>query len=530
MKQGFESAGIRQAGASVAQARDASAILWIGGWTLFFIFAGSFAGCDNKGAPPKRDHPKARPGCSNVLLIVVDTLRADKLGCYRNPLGLTPHIDKLAAEGYRFSWAFSHAPWTLPATASLLTSSYPQQHGAGGSHGDIRNFKGINSEVRTLAECLWDQGYDTAAIVNVLFLAEKFGLKRGFDLYDYKAQDADQKNERKATEVTDWSIEWIKSHQKESDRPFFLLVHYFDPHLRYDPPPAFRRKFARPEDRETTDTLFGSEAQMLSFRRGEIPVDQIPVKRLEALYNGEVAYTDDEIGRLLDAIEDMKLADTTVVALTSDHGEEFLDHNGFEHGHTLYDEMIRVPLIIRAHGAKPGFSVKNVGHIDVAPTLCELAGVQPDPVFQGRSLVPLMAQEDFEEKPIMSQGNMWEGMLKALREGNYKFIKGPVFRELYNIAGDPREQKSLCANASLTDRCNEFEAHLDEFLSKIGTKPGINVSLSSKEEKGFKGLGYVKEKDTSKGANGAASQTTTRPSTQPTSSPSSPESAGGGTP
>lgn len=530
MNQVFESAVIRHAGASIARRRSAAAVKRIGCWTLVCILACGVVGCNDKGAQPKREHPKARSGCSNVILIVVDTLRADKLGCYLNPLGLTPHIDKLAAEGFRFSWAFSHAPWTLPATASLLTSSYPQQHGAGGSNGDIRNFKGINDDVRTLAECFWDQGYDTAAIVNVLFLAEKFGLTRGFDVYDYKAQDADQKDERKATEVTDWSIAWIKSHQKKSDRPFFLFVHYFDPHLRYDPPPAFRRKFARPEDRETTDTLFGSEAEMLRFRRGEIPVDDIPVKRLEALYNGEVAYTDDEIGRLLDAIAEMKLADTTVVALTADHGEEFLDHNGFEHGHTLYDEMIRVPLIIRAKGGKPGFSVKNVGHIDVAPTLCELAGVQPDPVFQGRSLVSLMEQEHFDEEPIMSQGNMWEGMLKALRKDRYKFIKGPVVRELYNIAGDPREQKNLCANTTFAERCNEFEASLDDFLSKIGTKPGLNVNFLSTEEKGLKGIGYVMDKDSSKGAKGATSQSTTEPTTQPAAAPSSPESTDGGAP
>ncbi len=461
----------------------------------------ALSGCDDK-AEPSTPRQKARPTARNVVLIVVDTLRADKLGCYGNSLGLTPKIDKLAEEGFRFDFAYAHAPWTLPSTASLLTSAYPQQHGAGGSNGEFDKFTGINKDVRTLAECFWSQGYDTAAIVNVLFLAPKFGLNRGFDTYDFQQQGASQANDRKATEVTDWAINWMKEHGKSKDgRPFFLLVHYFDPHLQYDPPEKFRQKYALPEDKTADPTLFGSAADMLKFRAGGIPVDQIPLKRLEALYNGEIAYTDEEIGRLLGEMKKMSLDENTVVVLTSDHGEEFFDHGGYEHGHTLYDEMIRVPLIIRSKGdLKPGFSVRNVGHIDVAPTLCSLADVAPESIFQGRDLVTLMRESKLEkDEPVFSQGNMWGGMLRAYRDGRFKLIKRPVARELYNILGDPMEKKNLCGDADFSAKCDEYETLLDDFGVKIGTRPGINVALTKDEEnQAIKG-GYAGGKKSASG-------------------------------
>ncbi|MBK8268527.1 MAG: sulfatase [Planctomycetes bacterium] len=338
------------------------------GLALACAAIGAACSCESEKKPERKP---AKTTARNVVIVLIDTLRADKLGCYGNTLGLTPNIDQIASEGFRFDQAFSHAPWTLPATASLLTSSYPQQHGAGQKRkGSTSNFDftGLAPDVRTIAECYYDQGFDTHAIVNVLFLApKKFGIDRGFSSFDFKAQDKTQTDHRRATDVTDLAISWIKHHQESSDRPFFLLVHYFDPHLKYDPPAEFRKRFALPQDQQPDPTLFGSESDMINFRNGVLPASQIPIKRLEALYNGEVAYTDEQVGRLWNEIKKMGIGDRTVMALTADHGEEFFDHDGFEHGHTLYDEMIRVPLVLWGPEAvKPGMSKTAVGHVDVA--------------------------------------------------------------------------------------------------------------------------------------------------------------------
>ncbi len=204
--------------------------------------------------------PEPSSTSPNVLLVLIDTLRADKLGCYGSDLGLTPNIDRLAAQGCLFEQAFSHAPWTLPSVSSLLTSTYPVRHGAGGRLGSLT---GLASDVRTMAECYADQGYDTGAIINVLFLSPKFGISRGFDDYDFRPPREGQRVQRRATEVTDSALTWMEAQKKRSGLPFFYMVHYFDPHLTYDPPARFLEKFALPADRTVDPDLFGTEQDMI---------------------------------------------------------------------------------------------------------------------------------------------------------------------------------------------------------------------------------------------------------------------------
>lgn len=443
---------------------------------------------------PQRPSPPAT--AQSVVLVLIDTLRADKLGCYGGSGGLTPRIDGFAEQGFVFERAYSHAPWTLPSVASLLSSTYPCRHGAGARLGDAFNFTGVSKDVRMLAECFRDQGYDTGAIVNVVFLDPKFGVARGFDPYDYVPPRQNQRQQRDAKQVTDLAIRWIEGRSTPSKRPFFLLVHYFDPHLTYDPPAEFRRRFALPTDRERDDDLFGSVSDMLAFRRGDIPPASLPLARLRGLYDGEIAYTDREVGRLLDAISGRGLDASTVVAITADHGEEFLDHGGFEHGHTVYDELLHVPLIIRDPGVvAPGRSRMAVGHVDVAPTLCRLAGVRPEGTFQGHSLSPHLFGETPPSRSILSQGNMWGPSLSSWRADGFKLIQKPDGFELYDVAGDPRERVDLAPKASAHDRRDRMKRDMTQAVKLLQGAGGMRVDLTEEEQRVLKGLGYVAEED-----------------------------------
>jgi len=458
----------------------------------FFSF-GAAGSCGKEEDKPRRSDPPA--AARNVLLVIIDTLRADKLGCYGNTLGLTPNIDAFARESFVFQQAFSHAPWTLPSTASLLTSCYPQQHGAGAKmkNGGPFDFEGLSPDVRTIAECFYDQGYDTAAIVNVFFLSKKYKMDRGFETHDYfdppnKAKPV----ERRATEISDWAIDWIRKHQEKSDRPFFLMVHYFDPHMTYDPPVEYRKKFALSMDHQPDPTLFGTAQDVIKFRNGVIPASSIPIPRLEALYHAEIAYTDHEVGRLLAAVKESKLDEQTITVLTADHGEEFMEHNGLEHGHTLYDELIHVPLMMHnPELIQAGRSALTVEHVDVAPTLCGLTGIQTEHTFQGASLEKMLYAKTGKNRPIFSQGNMWGPILTAFRKDGFKFIDKSVGRELYDIINDPAERRNLVKEAQFVAKCDKLEADV-KFLKEIyGKGRGISVPLTDAEKKHLASLGYA---------------------------------------
>jgi len=433
--------------------------------------------------------PEAKdPGLRrNVLLIIVDAVRVDRLGCYGSELGATPRIDELAASGVRFANAYSHASWTLPACASILTSLYPPQHGAGGN---VRHFRKLPDSVRTVAECFRDAGYATAAVVNVDFLTASFGMTQGFTDVDFEVYP-NNIQARPAKPTTDAALAWLKSH---GDQPFFLLVHYFDPHLVYAPPPEYRQRFAAPEDRSDARWVFGTRRQIVAYRQGLLVFDEPTIRRAERLYNGEVAYTDHEVGRLLDGLELLGLTESTIVVLTADHGEEFLDHGGFEHGHTLYNELVRVPLLVRVGRGGSGRSVASVvAHVDLAPTLCELTGVAPEPTFVGRSLAGLLTGAATEDHPVIFEGNFWGKPLQGWLQGGYKLIRrADGTPELFNLTHDPYEGHDL--RDTDPERVKRMSEDLDlaykGMLSHMEGKD-LSVELSPEERRRLEALGYV---------------------------------------
>jgi len=446
------------------------------------------AGCSRDAAPPQ----------PNVILVVIDTLRADKLGCYGQPLPLSPNIDRFAAEGVRFSNAFSQAPWTLPSFASIFTSMHPVSHGAGGALG-VRGetLRSLSGDALTMAEVFKRAGYHTGAVVNVPFLSPNFGLHQGFGPadYDFKAP-SNNVGDRRATETTDIALKWIRSKRvpAKRDKPFFYLIHYFDPHLTYDPPAEFRAKFADARDQEEGKWIFGSVDQMLALRRWNKTLPASMLGRLEKLYNGEIAYTDQQFGRFMSELAKMGLNDSTVVLLTADHGEEFNDHGGFEHGHTVYDELLHVPLIMRfPPSVKPATVSAVVRHIDIAPTLCALAGIGIPPSFQGENLLGVISGASTRGSSAMAETEFWGDLLVAWRNEGYKVIRKPDVAELYHVATDPKERENLAGREA--DRLERALAELDEVRTLMSKSDGQTAVLSAAQRQKLITIGYLTEDD-----------------------------------
>jgi arylsulfatase A-like enzyme len=318
---------------------------------------------------------------TNVIIIGVDTLRPDHLGCYGYQRNTSPNIDDLAAGGTLFLNTISQSSWTLPSFASLFTSLYPHQHGVTSSLSRIRD------DVPTLATILGEQGYATGAVVNSSVLSPEMGLNRGFDSYDPPGSEP-----RLADGTTREGLAWIDAHK---GRPFLLFLHYFDPHEPYEPPapydtlydPGYEGRIGRAFFlRKAFPDVVGVNFEQL---RTATPEDW---NHIRALYDGEIAFTDQAIGNLLAGVGERGLLKKTLIVLMADHGEEFFEHQGFGHGHAMFGEVIRVPLVFScAKGEPKGRRIaQQVRTIDIMPTVLGLLGVKTQTQFEGVNLLPLI--------------------------------------------------------------------------------------------------------------------------------------------
>lgn len=427
----------------------------------------------------------ATPARPSVVLVIGDTLRADALSCAGGPEGLTPYVDRLAAGGVRFQDARSHAPWTLPSTASILTSLHPLEHGAGGQ---VPRFTRMAEGVTTLTRSFRDAGYRTHAIVNVTFLDPRaFGVTRDFETVDNQAFE-NNVDVRPARATTAAALKWIE--EEAGDEPFFLLVHYFDPHCVYSPPTSFRERWAAPGDR-ATDWTFGTREQMVAIRSGQLVPTADTIQRARRLYDGEVAYFDAEVGRLTDRLRALRTPESTVVALTSDHGEEFLDHRGFEHGHTLFEELVRVPFVINAPGRlAPAVVEDPARHIDLAPTLLELCDLPAPAQFVGRSLVPLARGESEAPRGTLAHGNFWRAPLTSWVSGGWKLIEeegaSPL---LFDLVNDPDERRDL--SGEVADQLERLQGELAAVRAGMAAlRSGGSAELDPATRARLEGLGY----------------------------------------
>jgi arylsulfatase len=364
--------GTRSSRNRIASSRLARRLLPILGLGLV-VLAG---GCSD-GTP-------ARP---HVLLVVVDTLRADHLGAYGHPRGLSPHIDALAAESVVFQRAYSPASYTLPSVVGLLTGRFPQSLGV---HANISIFQGA---VPTLAVLLRSNGWRTAAVVSNPVLEKRVGLHVGFDHYD------DVRANRDGRATTDAALRWIDEHvAAHASAPFFLWMHYQDPHGPYEPPPGYRERYLAAE-RARPDGARELPRDPTHVGLGAIPrnvwVEGHPeVSYYRAGYAGEVQFVDEQLGRLLDHLGKLSLMDDTVVVFAADHGEAMGEGDyWFAHGERLTDPIVRVPLMIRVPGRKAEVRADVASLVDVLPTLASLLDLEPPFEVAGRDLLAPEAAE-----------------------------------------------------------------------------------------------------------------------------------------
>ncbi len=383
----------------------------------------------------------------NVIIIGLDTLRPDHLGAYGYERETSTNIDRLAADGVLFENVISQAPWTHPSFGTVFTSLYPTQHGA------TTVGTRMSTEFPTLASLLGDHGYYTGAIVNAPSLSPEFGVGRGFDHYDFLRPWS----ERSADQVTELALAWIDVHK---DQPFFLFVHYFDPHLPYAPPVPYDSLFDPDYAGPLGDSFnIGAAAARRDDRvvgYGSLP--EADKKHIAALYDGEIAFADKAVGALVDGIDRRGLRNRTLLIFLSDHGEELFDHGGLDHGHSLFDELIRVPLIISLPGTIPEKSrvSEYVRLLDVMPTVLDMLGLRQPTHLEGVSLKNFLTGA-VRPRPdgvgllrpaiCYAEALRHRMTVKSLTAYPWKLIYDMRTHErlLFNLETDPREQQVLDA-------------------------------------------------------------------------------------
>jgi arylsulfatase A-like enzyme len=317
----------------------------------------------------------------NVVLIGVDTLRPDHLGCYGYERNTSPNIDKLAGRGVLLENVVAPSPWTLPSFATVFTSLHPTQHGANGQREALRE------NLPTLASVLKASGYATGGIINAPFLKTQYGVNRGFDFYYMTPPEG-----RVADGTTRDALKWI---DENKSGPFFVFLHYFDPHIPYEPPSPYDTLFD-PDYRGRIGSPYNPKGLTMYRNKDFAQMETLSDadwNRIRSLYDGEIAFMDEAVGTLLDGLEQRGLTGKTLVVFLSDHGEEFFEHHGFEHGHSLYDELIKVPMIFSLPGVLPENArvSRQVRLLDVAPTILDVLGMKPWEEIEGVSLLPLLA-------------------------------------------------------------------------------------------------------------------------------------------
>ena len=402
------------------------------------------AACSGGGAArgvPATLAPGAAAGF-NVLVLTLDTTRADHLGCYGKADAETPAIDGLAADGVRFADAVTVAPVTLPSHATIFTGLTPPSHG-------IRD----NSEYKlaprhvTLAETLGEAGYETAAFLSAFVLDARFGLDQGFDVYDDRLSTEAAYGdlaERDGTEVTNAAIRWLE--KRSSDAPFFMWVHYFDPHHPYTPPPGQAQRFA------------------------------------SAPYDGEIAAMDRQIGRLLATLDERELRDETLVVVVADHGESLGEHDEATHGMLIYESVMHVPLILSCPALVQGAHVVDdvvVSTTDVTPTVLDLLGIDDGAERDGLSLLEATQQPDrtvYMEAltPYLESG--WSPLYGLRRHGD-KYIEAPR-REYYDLNADPTEWNNLYGSSN----AKAGESLVDDLTRRLAEAPPVEGSAESRQE------------------------------------------------
>jgi len=383
------------------------------------------------GPPLDQSRISKRP---NVVIYLVDALRADRLGIYGQPRPLSPNIDGFAARATVYDLAWAQSSWTRPAVASIFTGLRPEVHGANG------RLDRLGSDMPTLAERFAEAGYVTAALVANPNVSAEFGFDRGF--HSYGLIDPDK---RRSSDVHAEVTAWLDA--RDGGQPFLLYIHTVDPHLPYDPPARFRELFAPSVVRDD----LGATEVVGALQARSLPDEGLFADDILALYDAEVASNDAAFSMLLDELEGRRLANDTVVVFLSDHGEEFFDHGGWIHGRTLYREVMHVPLVIRYAGQREGRRVEiAVQHVDLMPTLIDAAGLNPVPGLHGNSLLRKVPTDRLIAGFL--DVDHWGG--RSVVRGNWKAVvhremgfTGPV--SVFDHRSDPAENRDVASERAV---------------------------------------------------------------------------------
>ncbi len=417
-----------------------------------------------------------------IVLISIDTLRRDHVSLYGYPRRTTPGLDALARESVVFDDAVSTASWTLPAHASLLTSTYP------GVHGAVNAKVGLSPEWPRLPGILRAEGFFTQAIVTHVYLSRAYGFGEGFDRHHYLP-------DTRAEEVTNDAIGFL---EERGDRNFFLFLHYYDPHWHYDPPPPYDKAFD-PSYRGSANGIWWNFKDL-----NAATIDPKDLHHIVALYDGEILYTDRQLERLFQEMKRLGVYDDSLVVITSDHGEEFLDHGMWEHQKTLYEEQLRIPLMMKLPGgAKGPRRVEGqVSLIDVAPTILDLQGIASPATYQGRSLLSSIdrGKADVREQAWAETEHTLDGSHKiAVRKGRQGkkaifTLKGNATSiELYDLSRDQKEQTNLDEPTSRDGLEKGLAAYLAEIArQRVNKGKSPDVILDRRDLERLRSLGYIK--------------------------------------
>lgn len=418
---------------------------------------------------------------TNVLIILLDTVRADHLSCYGYNRETTPFIDSLAEAGTIALRCQGQASWTLPSMTSILSGRTPVEHGAGRRNGI---FHGVAPELPWLPHAFHGEGYRTAAFFNVMFMNEDFGFHRGFQHFDCQGV-ASGNSLRKAGPTVDDFLQWLDS--SDGSKPFFAAVHFYDPHIPYDPPQPFDTIYTDPEYRGEYGREWGTGvSEMMAVNAGSVVPSRADLENLEALYDGEIHYTDAQIGRLLQELRARGLGDNTVIIIVGDHGEEFLEHGGIEHGRTLYQELTHVPLVISGPGFSGGRVIERpVAQIDLAATVAAAAGIEypvsDNSVNLSDAVLP--------EREIGASGVLWraEGDLVSIVSGDRKVIWSVEddSLECFDLGSDPDEGSPSEMMQDLADAAGYYWATPPE-----ASPSEVNYSETAARE--LRNLGYIR--------------------------------------
>lgn len=365
----------------------------------------------------------------NVILISLDTLRLDYVGLYGQPFSTSPFLDRLSKESLWFRECIVQAPWTLASHMSMLTSQYPSVHNV-----NVAEAK-LSPDKLMIQKYLLEQGWRTVGIYSNPFLGGYFGFIDGFEIYKFVGMDH-------GFQSTEEVMKWLEN--PSSKQPFFLFLHYNDPHIPYGAPEQYLKLF----DPDYEGTMTGATKDIVAFVRKPLP--ERDLEHVRNLYRGEVRYLDHQLKTLFEALKDHGLYDETLIVITADHGEEFKEHGKLEHNDTMYDELLRVPLLIKTPKSlklKPKIIDHQVKNIDIAPTILTVLELPiPPNTMQGDSLLPLIkgktkAQEHndviFAESP--------NTRVVGIRTSNWKYVydRNKNREELYDLEQDPQELVNL---------------------------------------------------------------------------------------